>query len=188
MRKFSTQFERDYEFYFSNKDRFTFSGGDSKSRVQYPSEPEPTFIDEKTGEKISIPFEVPYSSIGPGAKKCFHDLDSRGKTKSCSEPELLVQLLNCKASVNFHIKLWAEGRAEYTTSLEELNEMMEIYKAPDWVLKAVEKQKIKILKEWGNQNKYNSDFYKQTATLHFGEILMEMSDSPDVILDPNNSK
>lgn len=169
-KKFSPQFERDYDFYFSHKNRFTFSGGDAKTRVQYPGEPEPILIDEETGEKISVPFEVPYSSAGQSAKKCFHDLDSRGKCKSCSEPQLLVELLNCKASINFHIKLWAEGRAEYSTSLQELQKMMEHYQAPDWVLKAVEKQKTKLLKERGQTGLLD----KHLATLHLGELLKEI--------------
>jgi hypothetical protein len=153
-KKFSPNFERDYEFYFSNKERFTFSGDDTKSRVQYPKD---------VGK-----FEITYSPNGSTAKQCFYDLDSRGRCGFCSEPELLVQLLNCKASVNFHIKMWAEGRAEYTTSLSELEEMMQEYNAPYWVIKAVENQKIKLLKK-----KVATGIDTLLAILHWSELTNE---------------
>lgn len=183
-RSFSPAFERDYTFYLSNKDTFTFAGSDLKKDygIQFPGEPEP--FDE---EGKPLPFTVPYSATGKSAKVCFYQLDSEGKCKPCSEPELLVEILRCKASVNLNIKIWAQSRAEYTLSKVELLEYIEFYKAPEWVLKAIENQKLKILKEWAAEKKYESDYYKRIFELHLGEILQEMAEGSGDILGSNNS-
>src|SRR5689334_1468340 len=114
-KSFSPQFERDYTFYLSNKDHFTFAGSDIKKDygIQFPGEPEPIEKDEDGIEK-PIPFPISYSSTGKSAKVCFFQLDSTGKCKSCSEPQLLMEILRCKASINLQIKTWAQSRAEYT--------------------------------------------------------------------------
>ncbi len=181
---FSPQFERDYTFYLSNKDSFTFAGSYIKRDygIQFPGEPEPVEKDE-AGKDNSVPFAIPYSSTGKPAKVCFYQLDSEGKCKPCAEPELLVQILTCKAAVNLQIKTWAQSRTEYTLSKIELLEYMEHYKAPEWVLKAIENQKSKILKEWTAEKLYKSDYYRQIFTNHIGEALEEMHGS-GVILDP----
>lgn len=181
---FSPQFERDYTFYLSNKDTFTFAGTDVKRDygIQFPGEPEP--LDE---EGQPLPFAIQHSPTGKSAKVCFYKLDSEGKCKPCSEPELLFQILRCKSSINLQIKIWAQSRAEYTLSKEELQEYMEFYQAPEWVFKAIENQKLKILKEWAAEKKYGSDYYKRIFELHLGEILEEMSQGSGDILDPNNS-
>src|SRR5580698_5521857 len=112
------EFERDYQFYFENRYRFTFAGSDIKSLVQYPREAESTSLDDE-GNMVTIPFSFPYSELGKTAKHCFYKADSEGKKLPCSEPELLVELLTCKAGVNLQIKMWAEGRADCTLSLAE---------------------------------------------------------------------
>jgi len=188
-KNFSPQFERDYAFYLSNKDIFTFAGTDIKKdySIQYPGELEEIDKDDD-GNDVIIPFAIPYSATGKSAKVCFFTLDSEGKSKACSEPQLLVELLRCKSSINLNIKIWAQSRAEYTLSKLELQEYMESYQAPEWVFKAVENQKLKILKEWAAEKKYQSDFYKITFKLHVSEFLEEMSvdnQSSDVILDSN---
>ncbi len=171
---FSPQFERDYTFYLSNKDKFTFAGSDLKKDygIQFPGEP----------EQPDDPFRIPYSPDGKSAKVCFHQLDSTGKCKPCAEPQLLAEILTCKAAINLQIKIWAQSRAEWTLSKIELIEYLEEYKAPEWVLKAIENQKLRILKEWATEKKYEQDLYKRTFTLHLGEILEEQSSS-GVILD-----
>ncbi len=173
---FSPQFERDYAFYLFNKDEFTFAGSDIKRDygIQFPGEPEP--------------FSIPYSSTGKTAKVCFYQLDSEGKCKPCAEPELLVKILTCKASINLQIKIWAQSRAEFSLSKFELLEYLEQCKAPEWVFRAIENQKLKILKEWASEKKYQSDYYKKAFELHLGEFLQEMSvdsQGSGVILDPN---
>lgn len=125
-----------------------------------------------------VPFSIPYNVSGKNAKICFYQLDSEGKCKPCAEPELLVEILTCKASVNLHIKLWAQSRAEYTLSKIELQQIMESIQAPEWVFKSIENQKDKILKQWIQEKKYNDSFYRQAFTLHLSEIL----EDNDVIL------
>jgi hypothetical protein len=120
--KYSPRFERDYEFYFKNINRFNFAGID---------------IEKK--------YSIKQCSSGKSAKECFYILDSTGKIEDCSELELLYELLRCKASVNLHIKMYAESRAEGTLSKPELIEWLNNFESPDWVLNAVEKQKINIL-------------------------------------------
>src|SRR5574343_1051794 len=96
-KKYSPNFERDWGFYVSNVDNFTFCG---------------TLIPKYT----AIP-----SDSGKTAKDVFYDIDSKGKNSPCCEPELLNKVLLCKASVNFHIKQWAEGRADSTLPRHEFS-------------------------------------------------------------------
>jgi hypothetical protein len=181
---FSPQFERDYTFYLSNKDTFTFAGSDLKIGygIQFPGEPEPIEKDDD-GKDITVPFAIPYSATGKSAKVCFYQLDSEGRCKPCAEPQLLVEILTCKAAVNLQIKTWAQSRAEYTLPKFELLEYLDYYKAPEWVFTAIENQKLKILKEWAVQKLYKSDYYKRAFEFHMGEFLAEMQGS-GVILDP----
>lgn len=181
---FSPNFERDYTFYLSNKDTFTFAGSNTKVAygIQFPGEPEPVEKDEDGKDNI-VPFDIPYLPTGKSAKVCFYQLDSEGKCKPCAEPELLLEILACKAAVNLQIQTWAQSRAEFSLSKIELLEYMEFYKAPEWVFKAIENQKLKILKEWAAEKKYQLDFYKKTFEFHMGEALEEMQSS-GVILDP----
>lgn len=76
--------------------------------------------------------------------------------------ELLQAIFNCKASVNFHIKMWAEHRAEMLswiadkespldvrlasamTAHQELEEIQTDFQCPDWVIKAVVEQAKKV--------------------------------------------
>ena len=148
-RKFKPNFEKDYSFYFAQRNAFTFAGSD-----------------------ISKQYRIVFSEKGKTAKECFHKLDSEGKLLPCSEPQLLLELLICKAAVNLQIKLWAQSRAEYTLSLFELQEYMEHYQCPEWVLKAVENQKFKIIKEIVTSGKYKQHrFYADALALNLGETL-----------------
>ena len=119
-RRYSPGFERDYLFYLSNICNFSFAG---TMQPKYKAIPDPQ---------------------GISAKEAFFFIDSSGKNKPCREPELLDSILLCKASVNFHIKMWAEGRAEGTIATHELRkDYKEEFGLPDWVIDAVEKQKTK---------------------------------------------
>ena len=81
---------------------------------------------------------------GPDAKRCFHKFDSTGKLVPCSEPELLSRLLLTKASVNFHIKQWAQGRNDGTFPGIEYRQYLQDIGAPKWVDSAVFRQWMKI--------------------------------------------
>jgi hypothetical protein len=171
--KFSNEFERDYNFYLENKDVFTFSGSDAKK----------TYGIQLPGEKGT--FAIPYSEQGKSAKICFHKLDGAGKKVPCSEPQLLIEILTCKGSLNLNIKTWAQSRSEYTLSKGELSEMMISLKAPEWVFKAVENQKDKIIKDWIKTKKYlEHSFYAEAVA----SVLLE-NDTDDIEIldepDPN---
>lgn len=169
-KRFSPQFERDYQFYLSNINVFTFAGSDIKKDfgIQLPGELEE--VVEEDGEQVTIPFAIPYSSTDKNAKVCFWTLDTHGKKIPCSEPQLLIALLTCKAALNLQIKTWAQSRAEYTLSIFELQEYMDFYSAPEWVLKAVENQKQKIIKQWILDKKYlEHGFYLDALALHLSE-------------------
>ena len=165
MRKYSENFERDYAFYYKNKDVFTFCGTLNPKHIAIED------------------------AHGKSATEAFFLIDSTGKNYPTKEPKLLNELLLCKASVNFHIKQWAEGRAEGTMPKYELfgegetlewetkiikhkyfywlpkwakrlfniqdkldaipmykKSMAETYGFPDWVIKGVEEQKIKLMR------------------------------------------
>lgn len=135
--KYSKNFERDYAWFLKYKDQFDFDGAsDTKDKVIYNSD-------------------------GKDAKYCFYLYDSQGKVIPTNEPELLFELHKCKGSINFHIKMWAEGRADGTLPLVELSQRKCIsmypeyelddnikdyeaeYELLDWMVEAVEKQKYK---------------------------------------------
>jgi len=95
---------------------------------------------------------------GKSGKEVFYLIDSTGKNSPTREPELLNELLLCKASVNFQIKEWAKGRADGTLPKSELigdggviewvngepihfKNYVEMFNLPDWVVEAVENQK-----------------------------------------------
>ncbi len=102
--KYSKGFERDYTFYLQNIDNFVFCGT-----------VEPSFV--------AIP-----DSNGKSAKECFMRIDSNGVNLPCNEPELLNRLLLCKASINFQIKQWAEGRSDGTLPLMEFSKRAAVIK------------------------------------------------------------
>lgn len=142
MSKYSASFERDYDFYLSNKNKFTFCG------------------------TVTPKHKAIFDQNGKTAKQVFYLIDSCGKNQPTKEPDLLNELLLCKASINFQIKQWAEGRADGTLPLYELTgegqvlnwlekdgdvisvygkSMKEEFNLPEWVIKAVENQKEKLM-------------------------------------------
>jgi len=153
MRKYSKNFERDYGFYLKNLNNFNFCG------------------------TLNPRFEAIKGEKGLSAKEVFYLIQSEGKNKPCFEPELLNALLLCQAGVNFQIKQWAEARAEGTLTRVELSkkdtkleypnqdfswsktlvwvnfepvyfeDIQTQYGLPDWVIDAVEKQKVKFYKQ-----------------------------------------
>lgn len=151
MKIFSKNFERDYNFYLKNLDEFNFCG---------TLNPKHSAIEDTNGLS---------------AKECFYYIESQGKNKPCREPKLLNALLLTKASINFQIKEWAQGRADGTLRLIEfskrlisdfgiyVNEDIQTlaweneepvyyrdietqYNLPEWVVNAVEKQAVKYYK------------------------------------------
>lgn len=150
--KYSSGFERDYAFYLKSLKVFDFCG------------------------TLNPNYQSIKDINGRTAKECFFYIESEGKNYPCCEHELLNLLLLTKASVNFQIKEWAQGRADRTLPLIEfskrymaLNTDIPIdegctvlewvdgepvyhrdietqYSLPEWVITAVENQKYKYYK------------------------------------------
>jgi len=111
MKKYSRNFNRDYDFYLRNVELFDFSG--------------------------KHPPVIPHDPSGKSAKECFHAFDSTGDLLACKESSLLCKLLVCKASVNLNIKLWVQGMAVGVLCPPELSEYLGSIGAPPWAMRAV---------------------------------------------------
>ena len=108
--KYSQAFERDYQFYLTNANKFNFA----------PYQP-----------------RVESSETGKDAKYCFWKLDSTGNHSPCNEPELLRSLLICKKSIGFHLNMWAEGFEDMGEEIDYY--MSEFICPPEWVKISFEK-------------------------------------------------
>lgn len=86
--KYSSNFNRDFEWYFKYKKEFNFSGSEFNESL------------------------IVYDKQGYSAKEAFYIRDSTGKVVPTKHPKLLKKLYMCKASINFHLKLWASGIKE----------------------------------------------------------------------------
>lgn len=122
-KKYSTAFERDYKFYISNFDVFSFWGGDDI-------------------------FKPVYSPTGLSAKDFFYKLDSLGlekvKSLTCKAPWRVSKVLKFKKGLNFHIKQWSEGYEDCMQSVHEY--MAEFKNPPAWVEASFRKQLWKVYK------------------------------------------
>jgi hypothetical protein len=116
--KFSKNFERDWDWYVKYKDVFIFSGSLNRELL----------IDLENGKS---------------AKECFFILDSQGKLKTTNEPELLAKVIKCKESINFQIKEYAQDRAKGYLPKIEFDEITKEFELLEWMIKAVEQQKVK---------------------------------------------
>jgi hypothetical protein len=124
---FSKEFERDWDFYFLNKDKVTFCGS--------------------SNEEIIKRFNIVQDVLGITAKEAFLQIDSYGKAKPCCEMDLLVQMLRTKAAWNLQIKQWAQGAFDLCPAFWELDGWCAEYEAPAWVAEAVRAQYKKIIRE-----------------------------------------
>lgn len=122
--KYSTKFEKDYEWYLSIIDIYTFDGVNSHVN------------------KNGIPI-IQYDINGKSAKECFYRYDSDGVIIKTNEPTQLEKLLRVKGSVNLHIKMFAEDRANGILPKVLFNEIVNEINAPIWFIEAVENQKYK---------------------------------------------
>ena len=122
--KYSSNFERDYKWFLSIAHEFKFDGNKE-------------YLNKK-GEYL-----IQYSSEGKDAKQCFYNYDAKGIINKTNQPEILKTLLRTKASVNLHIKMYAEDRAKGTLPKIEFDKICEEFNFPDWVINAVEQQKFK---------------------------------------------
>lgn len=110
--KYKANFERDWLFYCNNKNKFNFA---------------PDYLPQ-----------LQYDVDGKDAKYCFWLFDSTGKLVPCNQPELLTEVLVCKKSINFHIKLWVDNYMDLFLPIQHyLNEFVD---PPTWIEQALVKQ------------------------------------------------
>lgn len=126
MKKYNKNFERDFNFYFRMRNIYDFDGSLN-------------YFNNK-GNEIVI-----YDKSGVNAKEAFYQYDSNGKITPTKHPNLLCILLKVKGSVNLHIKMYAEDRANLLLSQIELRGICIKYKTPIWFREAINKQTIKFL-------------------------------------------
>lgn len=138
-RKYSNKFERDYNFYINNLDKFNFCGKRDED-----------FLD-KHGHKLVV-----YDVNGVTAKRAFLNYESQGIISETFEPELLLKLHKCKASIHFHIILWGSGRGDGTFPRIEWEEYAKEAGLLKWILKAVDQQM------WIYRDKYGYCLLRQT--------------------------
>lgn len=129
-KKYSHNFEIDFNWYLSMRHKFNFDGSNSYYN--------------KKGENI-----IQYNRNGVNAKEAFYQWDSSGRIKPTKHPNVLHTLLKVKGSCNLHIKMYAEDRAACILNKLEFDELCTSFNAPDWFKNAVENQKMKY---WKNIN------------------------------------
>jgi hypothetical protein len=124
LKKYNKNFQRDVKWYLQMRNILNFDGCSE-------------YINKK-GKSIII-----YDKNGVSGIEAFFQYDSNGIIKPTKHVNLLYTLLKVKGSVNLHIKMYSEDRAKNILSLNELKELSETFKAPEWFYLSVEKQKSK---------------------------------------------
>jgi hypothetical protein len=118
--KYSKRFEEDFELYWRLRHKFTFAPFDVlKNRP---------WLEPKTTLDV---------------KQAFFQFDTHGKLFAIADQQGLVQTIAAKASLNFHIKMYAEDRAKGELGRVDLLDIQREYELPDWFIDSVEKQKVK---------------------------------------------
>lgn len=120
--RYSRRFERDYDFYIKNLNRFSFCGKSDHD-----------FMDKKGNSMVVN------DDNGVSAKEAFYNYESQGKISKTSDPKLLLSLHKCKSSINLHISLWAEGRRDGTFPKIEWDQYAKEVGLLTCICKAVEK-------------------------------------------------
>lgn len=80
---------------------------------------------DKNGESL-----IKYSPSGLSAVECFYIYDSTGKVVPTRQYLKLLKIYTTKASVNLHIKMFAEDRANGRYPKIEFDEFCRTIKAP----------------------------------------------------------
>lgn len=125
--KYSTNFERDFKWFLKMRTMFNFDGKNGYFN--------------KKGENIIV-----FDKNGVNGKEAFYQWDSRGKIVTTKHPNILHSLLKTKGSVNLHIKMYAEDRANGLFSFIEFRSFCVKYNCPYWFKEAVEHLKCNYLK------------------------------------------
>ena len=104
-------------------------------------------IPHSKGERIEWKTEIEsedciqYSLKGTDAIEAFVQIDSYGVIKPTKHPRLLFNLLNAKASLNLHIKMYAEDRANGRLPKLLFDNICKEFGFLAWMIEAVENQK-----------------------------------------------
>lgn len=122
--RYSKGFERDFKWYMSVRHTFNFDGCDKYYN--------------KRGVEI-----IQYDPNGVSGKEAFYKWDSGGLIVPTKHPNLLHTLLKVKGSINLHIKMLAEDRAQCNINRLELRLFCMHFKSPSWFRQAVEMQRMK---------------------------------------------
>lgn len=138
IKKYSASFNRDFNWYLYIRSIFNFDGGDSTRH------------------------EVIYDKNGLDGRYAFFKWDSNGILLPTKHPNILRSLLKTKGSVNLHIRMYAQGRAEGTFPLIEFRAFCIKNKVPKWFAEAVENQKFKYYDTTNNLLKIVSEYKPQT--------------------------
>ena len=115
--KLSAKFNRDWDFYFGNREKFNFPG-------------------------VEVPIPE-FDSGGMPAKEAFYIFDSTGKLPPCSQPGLLKAVITCKKAINLQLKMWVKGFLDMGEVIEYY--MAEFFQPPNWVEKSFRNQLVKQL-------------------------------------------
>lgn len=121
MRKYSKNFDADFHWYLKMRNTFDFDGRLDK-------------------------YDITHDPKGVDGKRAFLLLDSTGQVVPTKHPTMLKRLIKTKGSVNLHIKMYAESRADGCLPKVLFEEVCLEYGVPEWFILSVEKQKNKILK------------------------------------------
>jgi hypothetical protein len=124
MKKYNSNFERDFKWYLKMRHTFNFDGSDGYYN--------------KKGQNI-----VQYDENGVTGKEAFYQWDTNGLIKPTKHPNTLSALLKTKGSTNLHIKMYAEDRAACNMNKIEFRALCIHFKSPQWFREAVENQKTK---------------------------------------------
>lgn len=108
--KYSKNFERDFRFYHRHMDKFVFCG-----------------------RALTV---VPHDHDGVDAKEAFYRWDSTGLLVPTRQPLLFARLVNCKSSINWHIKAWRDGMKDCGESPPCY--LQEFINPPVWIAKALQ--------------------------------------------------
>ena len=123
MKKFNSNFERDFKWFLAMRHTFNFDGS-----AEYWN---------KKGVN-----NIQYHPKGVTGKEAFYQWDTNGIINPTKHPNLLHTLLKVKGGCNLHIKLYAEDRAAHNLNFLEFRALCIHFKAPPWFRIAVENQKM----------------------------------------------
>lgn len=123
---YSDNFNRDWDWYSYNHKEFNFSG----SQFDYPRK-----------HKMVV-----YDKNGVDAKEAFYNWETYGEITPTKHPRILKAILKAKASINLNIKMWAEDRGNGLLPGIEFKQMAREIPLLDWMIEAVENQKLKYYK------------------------------------------